>query len=171
MFSTTTYNADKTRVRAVQQPQRRVARIELDGGINFMVAEANLPLRIGRELDCDLTIPNGHVSRHHCELSLTNGVLSLKDTSSNGTRVGQQNLKGTAVTIEQKTVLVLAGDAKLVITPMDELEPVKNRREVPERRGSDDRRTGDRRQEVIIVPFDQRNYNRRAKERREAKNW
>ena len=80
------------------------------------------------------------------------------------------NLKGTAVTIEQKTVLVLAGDAKL-ITPMDELEPVKNRREVPERRGSDDRRTGDRRQEVIIVPFDQRNYNRRAKERREAKNW
>ena len=84
MFSTTTYNADKTRVRAVQQPQRRVARIGSTGH-QLMVAEANLPLRIGRELDCDLTIPNGHVSRHH-ELSLTNGVFSPKDTSSNGTR-------------------------------------------------------------------------------------
>lgn len=149
------------------QPQRRVARIELDGGINFNVTEANLPLRIGRELDCDLTIPNGHVSRHHCELSLTNGVLSLKDTSSNGTLVGSQNLKGGAILIEQRTVLVLAGDAKLVITPLDEMEPVKNRREVPDRRNQD-RRNGDRRQEQIVVPFDQRNSVRRSKDRREG---
>ena len=168
MFSTTTYNADKTRVRAVRQPQKRVARIELDGGINFTVTEANLPLRIGRELDCDVTIPNGHVSRHHCELSLTNGTLSLKDTSSNGTLVGSQNLKGSAVLIEEKTVLVLAGDAKLVITPIDELEPVKNRRVVPDRRNQE-RRSGERRLEQIVVPFEQRNDPRREGERREIK--
>ena len=166
MFSTTTYNADKTRVRAVRQQQKRVARIELEGGINFIVTEASLPLRIGRELDCDLTIPNAHVSRHHCELSLANGVLSLKDTSSNGTLVGSQNLKDSAVVIDQRTVLVLAGDTQLVVTPLDELEPIKNRRSVPDRR-SEDRRQAERRQEQVVVPFDQRNAQRQEKERRQ----
>ena len=98
---------------------------------------------------------------------MVGGVLSLKDTSSNGTLVGHQNLKGTAVTIEQKTVLVLAGDAKLIITPLDGFEPVQNRREVPDRRGSEDRRNGERRKEQIIVPFYQRNGHRREKDRRE----
>jgi len=166
MFSTTTYNTDKTRVRAVREPNKRVARIELEGGVNFVVTEANLPLQIGRELDCDITIPSGHVSRHHCELSLSQGVLTLKDTSSNGTLVGSQNLKGGAVVIEKPTVIVVAGDARLVITPMTETDPVKNRREVPDRR-SIERRESERRQEQIVVPFDQRKVARRERDRRE----
>lgn len=166
MFSTTTYNADKTRVRAVRQQNKRVARIELEGGVNFVVTEASLPLQIGRELDCDITIPSGHVSRHHCELSLTNGVLTLKDMSSNGTLVGSQNLKGSSMVIEQRTVIVVAGDAQLIITPLNELEPVKNRRNVPDRR-SIERRSGERRQQDIVVPFEQRKVRRREKDRRE----
>ncbi|MFN3238533.1 MAG: FHA domain-containing protein [Pseudomonadales bacterium] len=166
MFSTTTYNADKTRVRAVRQQNKRVARIELEGGVNFVVTEASLPLKIGRELDCDITIPSGHVSRHHCELALANGVLTLKDSSSNGTLVGSQNLKGSSVVIDKRTVVVVAGDAQLVITPMNELEPVKNRRSVPDRR-SVERRVAERRQEQIVVPFDQRKACRREKDRRE----
>lgn len=166
MFSTTTYNSDKTRVRAVRESNKRVARIELEGGVNFVVTEANLPLQIGRELDCDITIPSGHVSRHHCELSLSQGVLTLKDTSSNGTLVGSQNLKGSAVVIEKPTVIVVAGDARLVITPMTEKDPIKNRREMPDRRNIE-RREAERRQEQIVVPFEQRKMCRREKDRRE----
>ena len=84
MFSSTTYTAGKTQVKAVRQSQRRIARIELEGGVNFNVTESCLPMQIGRERDCDITIPNGHVSRHHCELFMANGVLCLKDSSSNG---------------------------------------------------------------------------------------
>jgi len=165
MFSSTTYTADKTQVKAVRQPERRIARIELESGVNFTVTESSLPLQIGRERDCDITIPNGHVSRHHCELFMSNGVLCLKDTSSNGTLVGSQNIKDDSVTIHQRTAVVVAGDARLVITPLDELESVNDHRKNSERR-EDERREVERRQESIIVPFEQRKQSRREAQRR-----
>jgi len=165
MFSSTTYTADKTQVKAVRQPQRRIARIELESGVNFTVTESSLPLQIGRERDCDITIPNGHVSRHHCELFMSNGVLCLKDTSSNGTLVGSQNIKDDSVMIHKRTAVVVAGDARLVITPLDELEAMNNLRKNAERR-ADERREAERRQENIIVPFEQRKQSRREAQRR-----
>tara|TARA_R110002072_G_scaffold1780_13_gene15003 strand:- start:88589 stop:89092 length:504 start_codon:yes stop_codon:yes gene_type:complete len=165
MFSSTTYTADKTQIKAVRQPQRRIARIELENGVNFTVTQSSLPLQIGREKDCDITIPSGHVSRHHCLLFMENGVLRLKDTSSNGTLVGSQNIKGDTVTINQRTAVIVAGDAKLVITPLDEVEAAKSRRKIVERR-EEERRAAERRQEDIIVPFEQRKQSRRDGERR-----
>lgn len=165
MFSSTTYTADETQVKAVRQPQKRIARIELESGVNFTVTESSLPLQIGRERDCDITIPNGHVSRHHCELFMANGVLCLKDTSSNGTLVGSQNIKDDSVTIQQRTAIVVAGDARLVITPLDEAETVKSRLKNLDRR-EDERRDAERRQESIVVPFEQRKQLRREGERR-----
>ncbi|MFT4819771.1 MAG: pSer/pThr/pTyr-binding forkhead associated (FHA) protein [Candidatus Azotimanducaceae bacterium] len=165
MFSSTTYTADKTQVKPVRQPQRRIARIELDSGVNFTVTESSLPLQIGRERDCDITLPNGHVSRHHCELFIANGVLCLKDTSSNGTLVGSQNIKDGTVTIHQRTAVVVAGDSRLVITPLDELESTMSPRKNAERR-EDERREAERRHESIIVPFEQRRQSRRERERR-----
>ena len=166
MFSSTTYTADKTQIKAVRQPQRRIARIELENGVNFTVTESSLPLQIGRERDCDITIPSGHVSRHHCELFMEDGELCLKDTSSNGTLVGNQDVKGGTVTITRRTTIIVAGDAKLVITPVNELEPVKTRRKNADRR-DEERREAERRQEQILVPFDQRKASRRESDRRE----
>ena len=166
MFSSTTYTADKTQIKSVRQPQKRVARIELESGVNFTVTESSLPLQIGRERDCDITIPSGHVSRHHCEIFMDGGELCLKDTSSNGTLVGGQNVKSATVVINQRTAVVIAGDAKLIITPINELEPVKNRRKNSDRR-DDERREVERRQEDIIVPFEQRKGGRREMERRQ----
>lgn len=166
MFSSTTYTSEKTRIKPERMQQKRVANIELEGGINFIVTDASLPLQIGRELDCDITIPRGYVSRHHCQLYVSNGELFLKDTSSNGTLVGKHSVKGNAVKIKKRTTVIVAGDAKLIITPMNELEPSKNRRNAYERR-VEERRAEERRQEDIIVPFNQRKSMRRENERRE----
>lgn len=166
MFSSTTYTVDKTQIKSVRQPQKRVARIELENGVNFTVTENSLPLQIGRESDCDITIPSGHVSRHHCELFMDSGSLCLRDTSSNGTLVGSQNIKSGTVVIHQRTAVVVAGDAKLIITPINEMEPVKNRRKNSDRR-DEERREEERRQEDIIVPFEQRKGGRREMDRRQ----
>lgn len=167
MFSSTTYTADKTQIKAVNQPQRRIARVELENGVNFSITESSLPLQIGRETDCDITIPSGHVSRHHCELSMVKGVLTLTDTSSNGTLVGSQNIKGGSVAIVQRTAVIVAGDAKLVITPLsDVVDQMKNRRKISDRR-DEERREAERRQEDILVPFEQRKRSRRNSDRRE----
>jgi len=161
----TTDDAAKTRIKPVRQQQKRIARVELEGGVSFSLTEASLPLQIGREIDCDISIPSGLISRHHCELFLANGVLSLRDSSSNGTVVAGRNIKGGSVVIERETTVLVAGETRLVITPIDELEPVKNRRKVPERREME-RRSADRRQDDILVPFDQRKSARRDLERR-----
>ena len=91
---------------------------------------------------------------------MANGVLCLKDTSSNGTLVGSQNIKDDSVTIQQRTAVVVAGDARLVITPIDEIESINSRRK------NEDRREDARRQESIIVPFEQRKQLRREGQRR-----
>jgi pSer/pThr/pTyr-binding forkhead associated (FHA) protein len=165
MFSSTTYSADETQIMALRQLKRRIARIELENGVNFTVTESSLPLQIGREQDCDITIPSGHVSRYHCELFMADDVLCLRDTSSNGTLVGSQNIKGDFVTITQRTAVVIGGDAKLVITPVDEMEPIKSRENIAERR-KEERRGAERRHEEIVVPFEQRKLPRREGERR-----
>ncbi len=158
MFSTETYIAEKTQIKVTREPQKRVARIELDNGINISVTENNLPMVMGREMDCDLRIPDAHVSRRHCELYMTNGTLCVRDMSSNGTQVGNRVLKKESMTIKGRTTIILAGDARIVIEPCDELAPAKNRRKrSADRRASSDRRQGEeRRQEFIIVPFEQR---------------
>jgi pSer/pThr/pTyr-binding forkhead associated (FHA) protein len=49
---------------------------------------------IGRQTDCQVRIPSANVSRHHCELSLSDdGQVSVRDLgSSNGTYVNKQRV-------------------------------------------------------------------------------
>jgi predicted component of type VI protein secretion system len=48
---------------------------------------------IGRQSDCQIRIPSSSVSRHHCEISVGDGKVMLRDLgSSNGTYVNQKKI-------------------------------------------------------------------------------
>lgn len=141
---------DKTAIREEPEPTA-IARIELESGIRISIQPANLPLTIGRATDCDICIPSGTVSRHHCELYLVNGVLCLKDTSSNGTMIGERLVKRGSISIRGITSVNFAGDVGIRIIPA-----IARRPKVREDRRRNERRQGDRRQKVIIVSFDRR---------------
>ena len=155
------------RVRVVEQPAHKpVAHVEFENGIVVNVLASSLPLTIGRSASCDLSIPSGHVSRKHCELSMAGGVLRLKDTSSNGTQVDDRTIHNETVSITRRTEIMFAGDVRIVITPTLQ-ECVSE----TDRRSESDRRQDDRRQESVVVKFERRTdlerrlVDRRAKRR------
>jgi len=48
---------------------------------------------VGRQTDCQIRIPSADVSRHHCEIALADGRLSIRDLgSSNGTFVNKRRV-------------------------------------------------------------------------------
>ena len=52
------------------------------------------PSKIGRSRDADLTIPHPMISRQHCEVFETDGLLMLRDLGSlNGTMIGGRRVK------------------------------------------------------------------------------
>src|SRR5262245_29069886 len=60
--------------------------------------QSEIPLRtraiIGRQTDCQIRIPSAGISRHHCELTLADGKILLRDMgSSNGTYVNRQKIQ------------------------------------------------------------------------------
>lgn len=148
------------------QTNQLVVRIELDNGIIFSIDQDKLPMIVGRGPDCDIRIPQGSVSRHHCELFVQNNTLFLKDTSANGTLVGNKKIRGESVSIEAATKIVFAKDAVMTVIPSglgDEtrvMEMDPNRREV-------NRRQSKRRSNVYVVDFERRSdTTRRVCERR-----
>lgn len=152
---------DETILRGQFDPSTTsVARIELDNGISFTVPMSNLPITIGRAADCDICIPSGMVSRHHCALYLVNGILCLKDTSSNGTLIADRLVKQATVSIQHSTSISFAGEVYIRIVPT-RYGTRQDRRRTP-------RRDTDRRQRVVFVNFDRRraNSDRRTNERR-----
>ncbi|MBS0196330.1 MAG: FHA domain-containing protein [Planctomycetes bacterium] len=53
---------------------------------------------IGRQTDCQLRIPSANVSRHHCEVIVSDSGVSLRDLgSSNGTFVNKQRIQQAQV--------------------------------------------------------------------------
>lgn len=53
---------------------------------------------IGRQTDCQLRIPSANVSRHHCEVLVTDTEVSVRDLgSSNGTYVNQERVQQASV--------------------------------------------------------------------------
>ncbi len=144
---------------------RAATRIELENGISFSINEDSLPLSIGRDSSCDIRIPSGHVSRHHCELFLQDGRLCLKDTSSNGTIVDNRLIKQSAVTIDRRTRISLADEVTMTVSPAADI-PVRasgnGRAATPsaDEPGQDRRQGNDRRQHSIVVAFERRSSDR-----------
>lgn len=60
------------------------------------IAVAKTRVIIGRNTDCQIRIPIASVSRHHCELTVEDGKLFIKDLgSSNGTFVNRRRVNQT----------------------------------------------------------------------------
>lgn len=150
----------------IRSNARVVARFVMDNRMSISVYESSLPLVIGRGSDCDISIPDSHISRHHCELSEVNGVLCLKDTSANGTQVAGRLLTGESVTIAEETAINLGGAAKIKIAPVTE-STVNEDDRGDERRAEDCRRAVERRVADKVVAFERRTTQRRADSRRQ----
>ena len=145
-----------------------LVRIELENGIRFSINESNLPWLIGRGQNCDIRVPQSSVSRQHCELYLKNGVLFLKDTSTNGTIVGNNRLKGESISIEAPTSIIFAGDTLMTITPSAVGEVIRDKRFNSNRRENNRRHT-ERRTNATYVQSERRTEeSRRTMQRREV---
>lgn len=78
----------------------------------------NRPVQvIGRQVDCQIRIPTGAVSRHHCELTVGDGRVTLRDLgSSNGSfvnrkKITQQELApGDLLCIGEQVFVLKVGD-------------------------------------------------------------
>ncbi len=142
-------------VRPAKTMNQLVVKIELDSEICFSIDASNLPWLIGRDQNCDIRVPQSSVSRQHCELYLKNGVLFLKDTSTNGTIVGSKRLKGESVSIDAPTTIIFAGDTSITITPSTVGEVIRDKRFNSNRRENDRRQT-ERRTNATVVQFERR---------------
>jgi pSer/pThr/pTyr-binding forkhead associated (FHA) protein len=79
--------------------------------------QSEIPLReravIGRQTDCQIRIPSAGISRHHCELTLADGKVLLRDMgSSNGTFVNRQRVQQTQLSAGD---LICIGDLVFVV--------------------------------------------------------
>ena len=51
---------------------------------------------VGRSTNCTIRIPSGKISRHHCEISIADGKIAVRDLgSSNGTYVNRRRVTQT----------------------------------------------------------------------------
>jgi hypothetical protein len=142
---------------------RVLARVQLEDGTRFSVKEGSLPISIGRGSDCDICIPEGHISRRHCTLSVIDNELKLTDTSANGTDIGLRRLLDESAPIRTTTSFNLGGWATITITPM----LIDQERRLANNRRSDHRReTTERREINTVIDFDRRQGGRRALSRR-----
>jgi len=71
---------------------------------------------IGRAADCDLRLESPLVSRHHCELTVQDGDLYIRDLeSSNGTGLNNQPVVGRRLLHDEDELWVAATPVKIHI--------------------------------------------------------
>jgi pSer/pThr/pTyr-binding forkhead associated (FHA) protein len=74
----------------------RIRLVPLEGGTPIEIAK-DLVL-VGRKEDCDLRLDHKSISKQHCVLAKTDGLLLLRDLgSTNGTRVNGQRVRRAAL--------------------------------------------------------------------------
>src|SRR5262245_52138646 len=74
----------------------RIRLVPLEGGTSIEIAK-DLVL-VGRKEDCDLRLDHKSISKLHCDLAKTDGLLLLRDLgSTNGTRVNGQRVRRAAL--------------------------------------------------------------------------
>ena len=108
----------------------RARLIPTDGGAPVELAK-DLTL-VGRGDDCDLRIDHKSVSKHHCVLVKTDGLVLLRDLgSTTGTRViGQRVRRGTLLPNDDLSVAnfrftLKFGDGPISVAGGDHVEPVQ----------------------------------------------
>ena len=82
------------------------------------------PLRLGKSLDCDVTLTDGSISKHHLELQLVGSAVRLRDLgSTNGVFVGETRVieslvpLGTVLQLGRTKLHLRGEDEGLVIEP------------------------------------------------------
>lgn len=111
----------------------RAVLVPLDGG-NSIEIQKDL-LLVGRQVNCDLRIEHKTISKLHCILVKTDGLLLIRDLgSTNGCRVNGQRIKRAALL--PNDVLSIAGfKYKVMLGPDGGNEPeprASNRNDVTE---------------------------------------
>src|SRR5262249_22822969 len=82
----------------------RAQLIPLDGGAPVDIAK-DLTL-VGRKEECDLRLDHKSVSKLHCVIVKTDGLLLLRDLgSTNGTRVNGQSIRRAALLLNDKLTI------------------------------------------------------------------
>lgn len=100
--------------------------VHVDGRQSEVVLHKPLYV-LGRATDCSLRIPSGKVSRHHCEIALSDGKVAVRDLgSSNGTyvnrrRVTQTDLAAGDMVCVGDFVFVLRIDGKPSVVDSEEV--------------------------------------------------
>ncbi len=148
-----------------QGARTAIARITLQNRISFTFCEADLPITAGRDSSCTVHLPYAHVSRHHCEITRSDGQLSVRDTSTNGTEIEGMLIRGGEVPLRGTMTLSFAGQTSFKLTAFAVATPAPPNRDRFDRRAGE-RRQGDGRCEVIEVNFERRRNPRRRDERR-----
>ncbi|GAC1352410.1 MAG: hypothetical protein NVSMB1_14990 [Polyangiales bacterium] len=65
------------------------------------------PLTIGRDPSCDIPLRSREISRLHVVAILRDATMLVTDSSTNGTLVGDQYLRGTSSEVPQRTAITL----------------------------------------------------------------
>jgi pSer/pThr/pTyr-binding forkhead associated (FHA) protein len=81
---------------------------------------------LGREVDCDIVVPDDRASRHHAELRWDHGVISLADLdSTNGTRVNGQRVIGQTPMRDGDVLAIGAHHYRLQLLKVESSEPTE----------------------------------------------
>jgi pilus assembly protein CpaF len=80
------------------------------------------PVLVGRAEDCGVQIDHPCVSRNHLQLCLRAGALQVRDSSTNGTIVGERLLRGEAAQVPLDTPLRI-GSVTLTVRTAPTLDP------------------------------------------------
>jgi pSer/pThr/pTyr-binding forkhead associated (FHA) protein len=119
-----------------------------DGSQKAFSLPSNLTV-IGRRHDCDLCIPLMVVSRRHCQLSLNNETMKIRDLDSrsgtfvNGNRISDGLVKaGDYLAIGPLTFLVQIDGQPKEIVPPQQAKPAPPPKKTPPAKASADEPSG-----------------------------
>ncbi len=90
--------------------QKLLVRVTAPGGKSRLAAFVpGYTVWLGREDDCQFVLRSPNVSRHHVSLTLDEGCVVVRDTSANGTRVGEHLLRGASLRLEDSSATLDVG--------------------------------------------------------------
>ena len=119
--------------------------IQSDTGYEQVSQLSAFPLTIGREADCHVCLDEPRVSRRHAIAERVGDTLRIRDTSTNGTRVGDMLLHRTETDAPFGTPIKVGGHTVTIMLPANDNVPTGTPRQrdaaAPARHSPPPRRT------------------------------